>query len=528
MNVHRRFEPDLTFDGICSGLQHKDPSVTEVFVRSNEFPSSVPLTNANARRLGEAIQGNPHVTSIKLNLSDFVDVADDSDSAALLLQFIRESTSLKDVDLSLHDLMNHNRTILSVNIAHRFLVAIAESATIKRLKLYLFMVDKTGFDVLMKTTQSLKELVIRYGYFGSVASKEMAAKALGANVTLESLQIEIPNDLEMVHLIMLRLGAHPCLRELTLSSSRSDLGRVGTVALFLRTTRTLEHLRLDSYRFNKRSLESILVGIHGNDSLTKLTVDHCEFDSDSIFFQDLLKPKNGQNTLRELYLMRNEFCDQFPIGTVVTNILSPKQVDDDNGSKKDEIISLDALTMTGYHDDNMQSIFDILGNKATSIQLRCFRYENWFLENLTVCDALAACLPKLIHLKELAIPNHALVRSPVHKVRLLRAMKQNWSLQDVKITTNDGDERWFTDNDLYRMKLYSKRNHSIPCLFASARLGDNDKTDRCLFPKLFRAAKQAPRFAPNAMLMGLLALGDTVGSQNGGKSIVSSDSVVST
>jgi hypothetical protein len=44
------------------------------------------LTNATARRLGEVLQGNSHLTLNRLNLFHL-----NEEAAALLLQFIRES-----------------------------------------------------------------------------------------------------------------------------------------------------------------------------------------------------------------------------------------------------------------------------------------------------------------------------------------------------------------------------------------------------------------------------------------------------
>jgi hypothetical protein len=293
-------------------------------------------------------------------------------------------------------------------------------------------------------------------------------------------------------------------------------GHVDAVAYFLRTSRTLEYLHLNSYRFNKDTLEAIIEGIHSNKSLTKLMIANSEFDLEStIQFQKILKPKNGMNTIRELLLGEVTF-DQRPVGSVVSSILSPKQVGNDNGSKKDEIVSLDVLAMTGPM-GNVECIYERLGNKAATIQLRCVLRKGGRLD-LAGCDALAACLPKLIYLKELGILDDAApaLNSPVHKERLLRALKQNGSLHFLQFAPSWSD--FLTDRDSRQLQLSMERNQLIPALVANPRLGDDDddsKTERCLVPKLFAAAMLAPRTAPNSMLIGLLALGDTVGPGNG-------------
>jgi hypothetical protein len=517
---------ELTFEDLCLALRRNDPSVTEVVGGRHRqgFINPVKLTNANARRLGVALQGNSHVTSIVLDLFPFEEDAADSDSAALLLQFIRDSPSLQDVKLG-RFYLGHT---MSDPILRPFFFAIAENSVIQKLELRSVAIDLIGFVTLMKRAQSLNELIIFHCDFGNVAARELAAKALGAHLTLESLNIQtLHDDRDMVKPFLLHLGTHPCLRELTLwcAGDPPSLGHVDAVAYFLRTSRTLVTLFLYEYKFNKDIFEPILKGIHLSESLTCLRIESCSFDLEStMLFQDILKPKNDDSTIRELLLGEVTF-DQRPLGSVVATILSPKQVDDVNGSKKGEILSLDMLVIRGKPDDDLQSFFEILGDKATSMRLQCVRLNGGRLD-LSGCDALAACLPKLIYLSKLAILNvaaPALNGSSVHKKRLLGALKQNWSLLDVQMTTSQSEideRRLFTGNDLWHLHLYIKRNRTIPALVADSTM------DRYLFPKLFEAAKQAPRTAPNSILIGLLALGDTVGSQIRGN-LLRSNSVMS-
>jgi hypothetical protein len=86
-------------------------------------------------------------------------------------------------------------------------------------------------------------------------------------------------------------------------------------------------------------------------------------------FQNALKPKNGKNSIRELHLVGHATFDQRLIGSVATGILSPKQVDDYYGSKKDEIIALVVLVMTSSG-NNVESIFELLRNKHSKFSPR--------------------------------------------------------------------------------------------------------------------------------------------------------------
>ena len=68
---------------------------------------------------------------------------------------------------------------------------------------------------------------------------------------------------------------------------------------------------------------------------------------------------------------------------------------------------------------------------------------------------------------------------------------------------------FFDEAELCLVKSYCKRNEAIPILVAND--DEDDKTDLSLLPMLFQSAKQAPRTAPNAILMGLLAAGHAIG-----------------
>jgi hypothetical protein len=123
----------------------------------------------------------------------------------------------------------------------------------------------------------------------------------------------------------------------------------------------------------------------------------------------------------------------------------------------------------------------------------------------------------LLYLKQLSI------EWPVDGVSsdiLLRTLRQNGSLQDVAFgRVFRSYQHVFNQRQSRLAQSYCERNELIPTLVAKPRLDDDDrdKTDLCLFPNLFTAAKQAPRTAPNLMLIGLLAALDSIGPKSGGK-----------
>ena len=124
-------------------MQNNDPAVTEVQRSLYNFPYR--FTNAHARRLGDSLSGNPHVTLLKLDLrclEDEVGPDEPNDSVSPLLRFLRESQALRKVCLV------DCRESGSVSILRRFLLAISESLVIAELTLFQINVHPDGFDTL--------------------------------------------------------------------------------------------------------------------------------------------------------------------------------------------------------------------------------------------------------------------------------------------------------------------------------------------------------------------------------------------
>lgn len=205
----------IEFGRLCAALRKMDPAVTEVDSSRIIFFT---FGNAEARRLGQALLGNPHVELLVLNLSFLEnDVENDgySDSLLPLLRFLRESRTLRVVYLKDKRMERADGAVLK-----RFFFSIAESSAIQELHLDEISVRPDGFDTLMRTTKSITELAIDSCDLDmTVASKNLLAEAIGANQTLHSLTIEDSDAVESLHLVepvLARLNSHPQLRTLEL------------------------------------------------------------------------------------------------------------------------------------------------------------------------------------------------------------------------------------------------------------------------------------------------------------------------
>ena len=229
-------------------------------------------------------------------------------------------------------------------------------------------------------------------------------------------------------------------------------------------------------------------------------------------FQHILEPKKDSTCIRELRIGAYTTFHELSLASVVVNILAPKQVGG-GGSKTEKITSLDLLDMSGSDNADLASVIDAVGANPTGIQLQGLHF---FDLSDTGWDSLIRCLPKLLYLKQLSIN---FVADRVSPENLLRALRQNGSLQDVDIGRIDAftGDHLFNQRQSRLVQSYCKRNQAIPTMVGKPRLKEDDTsaTDLCLFPTLFAAAKQARRTAPNVMLSGLLNAGDSIGAKSG-------------
>jgi hypothetical protein len=144
------------FDNLCAQLQRKDPAVTVV---DSDTHAAMLFTNEHARRLGEALQGNPHVVSLRVSLARLA--YDYSDSVAPLFGFLCQSKALRVVNLHGCSFGDDYLVLL------RFFSNIAVNPAIEELNLYNIRIHREVFDTLMQSTARLRSLQMKECYFGS-------------------------------------------------------------------------------------------------------------------------------------------------------------------------------------------------------------------------------------------------------------------------------------------------------------------------------------------------------------------------
>ena len=482
------------FEALCAALRRNDPDITEIpFVDLDDHAG-------HSRSLWEALQGNHYVSSMELFLSNWLYASEeDTGSIALLLRYIRESKAMRKIKLWGEEGPTAESTAESFRA---ILLAISENPCIEKLDV-LFGIDPVAdsFALFLRTTKSLKTLVMMYHDFDGAASPELVAEAIGANQSLESLTFESYSDSEFLESVLVRLGSHPRLCELKLEcGDNASITQIHALAKFLGSTTTLEHLELNHYAFVEESMEHLVDGLHSNQSLTKLALIRCKLNLLATnMFRTFMQSCETRSSIRELRIgdSRNETFQDSCTGPVLVSMLTTP--DENQGMVGSSIgSSLQFLEL----EINSTGFCDAFADAASRIRLPCLRIHNSF--PVAYWDRLIRCLPRLVYLNTLKISN---MNEDVVRHSFVGALRNNGSLQHVAICSMETTrvEDCFDEAESCIIASYCKRNEVLPKLVAEAR------QLLSLLPMLFQSAKQARRTAPNAILIALLAVGDGIG-----------------
>ena len=387
------------FEAFCAALRRNDPDTTEITL--SDCPRHIPQYG---RRLGEALQGNQHVSYMSLRLS--IDEEEGTDNVALLVRYIRESEAMRKVRV----VSRHARDDRGyAPLFRRILLATAENPCITDLNLSINMEAAEesyaeSFALLMQTTQSLKTLCFTLdGGVASSQKRDIIAEAFGANQTLENLSFQYCSETDMGEYILLRLGAHPRLRELKMEyhGNDSSVAEIHALASFLGFTTSLEHLGIGYYEFDKECMGHLVEGLHSNQSLTKLSVYSCIFNLEAFdVFRNFIQLDGTRSSIRELRIDEgDDYMSEGQLnGAMLASLLT--MPDENHGTASSIASSLQILDL-GYYFADFAGFWPAFEGDASRIRLTCLRLGRCFIETQAACDALIRCLPKLVYLKEL-------------------------------------------------------------------------------------------------------------------------------
>jgi hypothetical protein len=496
---------DREFRTICKELKCNDPTVTELVV-------SFEVSMGYGKSLGLALHGNSHLTTLQLSVHTLLSSKElHTESALGLINFIRSSPSLQTVNLRHHPTLRrtwllHTRRSRSLPPHHtqrnkilveRILHAVVENEGCESFTYKGCLHDPLLLVNLLKAPH-IKLLDMEIGHVEDTAAQQQIVDAYRMNETLEDITLHKWKYMELNLKVLIQLGHHPRLQRLRLSSfcdRGMSIGNVPALAHLLSRTRSLQVLTLEFLRFDKVSIEVFLAALTCNRTVTALYLRSCKMDEEATrVFTGFVRENancNG-NTLRLLSLELVSLAS-YPIDNALLSMM--------RGS------SLENLHLTicpGWGDTS--NLFSCLSENASVIRLTKLvvviaangelRKLNQFLLQTTTLTEI--CIYPLAH-----------IDTSVHVV--LAGLRQNGSLQ-----TTDMDI--FNDLESQFVSACCRRNTCISSVIAEASSSTcrrapsfgadamQDDNSVALLPSLFQVAKQAKRYAPRNILIGLQTL----------------------
>jgi hypothetical protein len=492
---------------LYASIRRNKPTMTEV--RLYEIGRNGP-NHVYGRLLGEALQGNTHISRLLLPVSTGCFAPDKFspphlDHVAPLLTYIRSGPALRDVNLL------EGRGALKY--MGYLIDAVADSPHVVNFKIESNLkYPAKSMTRLLATNKSLKRLNTSV-----VKCKGILSNALKLNQTIEDLKLGFWNDVpetEEVELVRCLPDLQSLQKlDLALSCSSSHAAIVETLSTVLPSSLSLTDLSL-MHDFRAEEMHLFCEGLHANESIVKLSLRGGFVPLAAAAFAAYMQTRNGVDTNAItslcLYLTRTfgmseglELCD--------AKLLIAKLLEGPSGS------DLQSFELDGWLDD--LGIWDAMARNKTLVTLKVHK---------KYCARCFQCIPELTHLQELELVDTQMTKEC--KV-LCSAVKKNVSLYDVSVTKTSESTVSFDGWDakaVGRVKAWGERNRHLPQLIANLHdaasksdlhkassdrnHGDAHKTSTLpLNPTLLWVAKQTPRMAPNRLLQGLLALNDLVG-----------------
>jgi hypothetical protein len=460
-------------------LRSNDPEITSIDADYLGLEWGPPL--------GQALTNNTQVSSINMCMALLL-LPDEIDTSgtrlAPFLEYLRNSPSLRHVTL---------RTFgAQASLINLVIEAIAQSRRISSLHLDYVETAMERVPHFLQTTTSLKTLQIGKRFMQPLRRAQVYVDAFHANQTLEELELE---DEQSVDLILPRIGSHPRLRSLRLIAAESR-SRCAGLSDFLCTTTVLEDLSLEGYEFYEEEMTRLLAALVSNHSVTRLCL--CRYrlsGAASTLFSHFVRCEcnRGSNKIREIHLEPYAYdCCHMNLP-----MLLPSSVD---------VLSIMESYQYGF--SPMESFFDKL-MKAPSIGT-C-KYPSLRISFCTKSgvDAMIRYLPTATTLRELVIFGDGV--SFLRTAAFRKALRENGSI--ISFTVEPSKGTLVDDTVLLNLRAYGDRNQMVQELLKPIdSQSSSSLSSLTLFPSLFCVAQQAPRIAPNVILMGLLAAGcDSVG-----------------
>jgi hypothetical protein len=289
--------------------------------------------------------------------------------------------------------------------------------------------------------------------------------------------------------ILRRIGEHPKLRQVSLKMAEqcTQPDELATLSAMLRSS-NLHSLNLTRYYFDRTSWECLVEALQASPSVTKLSLDSCDFDKEAAL--DLV-PGLNQTCVKDLYFNADDaLLSQYPPSTLTPSSMMVELLT--------SCSTLNELHLDGIYnlEESDMDIFRRLNAARADVRVPCLILD---LLKSDEPQEFAEWLPHSVTLQSFCC---CYFGERVQASRVVRALRENGSMVHFSVPVE-----YFSKDDTRMIKAYGQRNEQLPKLLAnSSSVVNSPESELHLFPTFFAVAKQSPRMACNTILIGLLTI----------------------
>jgi hypothetical protein len=460
--------------------------------------------HASQGKVREALKGNlvKHLSlDFSPNLASLETQEDEEACIALVLSYARRRMVMR----ALHVL---NATIEPIRQCLRVLEA---NPRIREFALNDCDKDQIPVEelaTLLRDTKTLKKLDVDL----ILTENRLVAEGLGANRSLESLILTTPlydvvEEVLATGHVLYHLTNHTSLRYLELFPLSVENDMYLALSHYLARAPALEHLNFHSMSFDKNWTEHLVEGLAARKMIQKLEFTLCYFEEEATSVLTTLAGTYYDDDAQKIQIQHLEVNDEMNLGNSIAWITAIAL------GTTCSFLDLHSIEVPVDMDD----FWATLSTQSAKICLRDL-HISYFPHASSA--AMMASIPQWVHVQELhfdkGIDNEDEGQENVHTVlqEFCRAVWCNGSLRIVSANKRFQDFQRCIEMRIVRASL--KRNHRIPQLLSIPDVQRRAHrtlyiANGSIYPTLLEAGKQARRLAPNSLLMGVTAMGRSIG-----------------
>jgi len=389
--------------------------------------------------LAQALEQNPFVTKIELNLNDAHGLDWNS-----FLRVIATRSNLE--EMTLRNTIWAEQRIASVALVSAILQAIQQNTAIRNVSLLCLRLP-ADISTFVDMASSITSFTL-YTYDMKPAEQEQGTRDLAAalqrNTNIKTLRLWYENDIYGIPILQ-SLQSNRSLKSLSLGGPNFSEGTTRAIEQLLESTRSIQSLDFSAPNFGRDGFHAVAQGIINSRNVSELNFSFCSFtdeESTACFRSILLKKRN----LTSLCLNHCQFQGDQVHETIISTLFLPDS----------------PLRRFGFEDTLLG---DVLSNGQFQNLLRAIeksKLEHFAIGSIRNQQQLRTLTESILkmRIKELkvVICNEFFDEENVEQLLLL-AVKNNFSLRSVQ-----GDHELdsiFDDDDKTRLAFFADRNERL-------------------------------------------------------------------